>query len=285
MGEDGLMPSSLPTEDASSKMVDNFGIGPYDSPTNDDASGENDEETTSPSLPGIPNMFEFEPYIGYPQSETSQGKHATFSQLIRRYPNLATSILPNDANAPARGSNNPSDKTIDSLGLAPTDVTSNSELPSEKDNPSARADYYDSMVMGAAMSDMFADNDSGAYVSNEEDSLPSAATNDFISDNSLGAMGNSDSGYIVEDQAVPYGHPSPDFQDDSSDYQKSNNEFESKDAERANDGSGGLMTFEDLDQAIAKTSSREASMNRTATDIEFVKDLTSKFIKAHGKRE
>lgn len=270
------MAAGLPTDSAITKSVDTFGNGTYDSMSDDMLHGENDEETSDPSLPGIPNHIHYEPYISYPQSESSQEKHATLffkklnNVLAAHIYKTADSSLPNDGNINPRGVTNPNSNTEGGV-LAPTDVTSvvsqdGSELPSDSDNPAARSDYYDDMQTGAmpiqlnSIEDMFAKEDSGAYVSSE--SLPTSIHNDKYTDNTTSPLGNSDSGLVIEDQNVPYGFPTDPYK-------------ETSDTPKSNDGSipGGTLI-----------ASRKFTMNRKATDIKWVESLTSDFLKAHGKK-
>lgn len=268
------MPSALPTEDSLSKTLDTYGLGAYDGMRDEDAGGEDDETGVGPALPGIPDLPIFEPYIGYPQSETPQGKHA-FSDILSSSPALrkhicridATSILPNDANITPRIPSPESD--IKGGVLAPTDVTnvvSHTELPVDGNNPAARADYYDDMQTGGAeitlnsIGDIWPDEDTGSYAG--VDSLPTPTPNNSITENYTNPLGNSDSGFVVEDQNVPRGFPSTEFK-------------ENVDFPHSNDGStpGGRLLATGRDH-----------MNRVATDIPFVEELTSKFLKEHGKK-
>ncbi len=68
------MPSALPSENAWSKAVKDFGIGPYDGASDDTTpKGEDDErrEPEGKSLPdgGAPDDRPIEYYLGYPQEE------------------------------------------------------------------------------------------------------------------------------------------------------------------------------------------------------------------------
>ena len=210
------MPSTLPTDSALSKVVDTFGYGTYDSPSDSNLHGEDDEGGAGgESLPeggGSLDPFGPERLISYPQNETSQGKHATIS-------------LPGDIDRPPSAPG-PGQHVIDSV----VPSVAQSELPSDADNPSARSDYYDDMTIGGSdydnndnlvsVSDIWPDSDSGAYVSN---SLPTSEPNDYYMEDWLQALGNYWSGYIVEDQNVPHGFPSQDFSENV-DFPKSNDD-------------------------------------------------------------
>lgn len=271
------MASALPTDSAMTKSLDVYGLGTYDGLRDGDLSGEDEENSSPPSLPGIPDIVNYDPYIGYPQSENSQGKHASFSAIIKNNNVLSSSILggkriaisglPNDPNIIPRGVMDPNTKT-EGGALSPTDVTdttSNTSLPSDTD-PSARSDYYDSMQSGSSIQfnsieDMWAKEDSGAYVSSE--SLPTLPNNDQKTDNYTSPMGNYMSGFVVEDQSVPEGFPSEDFLENSS-YPKSN----------TSDTPGGNLL-----------ATRKHIMDRrVATDINLVVELTGQFLKDHGKK-
>lgn len=273
------MPSALPTENSLSKTLDTYGLGPYDGARDEEPTGEDDETGVGPALPGIPDLPLFEPYIGYPQAETSQGKHATFATVLASSPALrrhlcginADSILPGDSDKTPRAPV-PNSRTKGGA-LAPTDVTntvSHTELPSDGNNPAARSDYYDEMQTGSgvvenSISDIWPAEDSGAYAG--EDSLPTPLSNDGITDNYTNPLGNSNSGFVIEDQNVPRGFPSTDF-------------VETADYPKSNDGAvpGGSLV------ATGKSDMSNNRGARVATDIAFVEDLTSKFLKEHGKK-
>lgn len=272
------MPSALPTDNALYKALDTYGIGTYDDLSDDTDKGEDSEESSmGPALPGTPNDIPpNEPYLGYPTMETPQGKHATgFSQFLFHNPILAKfilradSVLPNDGSINPRGALNPNAKTKGGV-LNGTDVVNtvsqHSELPDDGDNPSARSDYYDDMQTGGAdlttIDNIWPKEDSGAYVSGEE-SLPVPNSNTKYEDNYTSPMGNSDSGFVIEDQQVPRGFPSTEFTE-TVDYGKSNDETSIP---------GG--------QAVATGS----TMKRIATDIAFVEELTTAFLKEHGKKD
>jgi len=116
-----------------------------------------------------------------------------------------------------------------------------------------RTDYYDSMALSFS-GDEWADEDSGSY-SSESESLPTPPTND-VSMGKLDGLGNSWSGYSVQDQAVPSGFPSEDY-----------------------DMFGGR-----LDEERHRTSSTENAMRRTATNIGEVRKLAAGVVKKYGKK-
>lgn len=271
------MASALPTDDANTKALDVYGLGTYEGPRDGELNGEDDEETTAPSLPGTPDPVYYEPYIGYPQSYDSQGRHASFAEILSRNPilsgpilgkrTIAISGLPNDPNINPLGVINPNSNTKGGV-LSPTDVTnttSNSQLPDDEDPP-ARTDYYDSMQSGSnpiqfdAIKDIWPSQDTGAYVSSE--SLPTPPNNDQKSDIYTNGIGNYMSGFVLEDQAVPEGFPSEDYLENSS-YPQSNTDTIP---------GGGIVAMQGR------------VMRHIATDIPFVENLTKQFLKDHGKK-
>lgn len=248
------MPSSLPTDYALTKTVKNFGLGPYDAQRDDEMHGEDDEERepageTLPQAGGPLDPFGPDRYLSYPEGPgTSSGKHAS-------------AVLPGDEDRPQQGRKLVEDTIDDTVPSV-----AESELPSDSDNPSARADYYDPMHIGKDSDDIWADEDTGAYAS-EEESLPGAKHNDVTMSDWLGALGNAWSGYVVEDVSNPAGFPSEDFSENV-DYQKTNDSTH-----------GG--------QVLASSNMRTTydSKPRMATDLALVEELTKSFLKKHGKKD
>lgn len=208
------MAASLPTESAAGKAVREFGLGPYDSDETGPR-GEDDEDERSErgsrgqSLPdaggsSIPSPEQFQSYPGTTASEqvvTPDGDVMGIDAFIRAMADRilrASASLPGD-NEDSSGHGHPGHGHLDS----PVPSVAKSELPSDKNNPSARSDYYDRMTVGLT-GDEWADEDSGAYACSE---LPGAAENDVDSDNGLGAW----NGKTIQDQSDPPGHPSPDY--------------------------------------------------------------------------
>lgn len=248
------MPSTLPTDSALTKAVKDFGLGTYDSPRDSELHGEDDEkrEPEGESLPqegGPLDPFGPDRWLSYPEGPaTSQGKHASAE-------------LPGDEDRPPRR-RKPAEDTKDDV----VPSIAQSELPSEQDNPSARADYYDDMQIGKSSDNMWADEDTGAYVSNEVESLPTPAENEMTMKNWLDAVGNAWSGYVVEDQNVPRGFPSEDFRENVN-FPKTNDP-----------GHGGrVLAGDDMRRTY------DSPRTRQATDLQLVEELTKKFLKDHGK--
>lgn len=253
------MASSLPSEDASSKAVQNFGLGPYDSSSDSDSRGEGDSDSSVVSLPdGPPDSTSVEYYISYPVDSSRS----------------SSAILPGDSDRPARGTR-PQDLVLNLLSAPASDEgdVAHSALPQDSANPAARADYYDAMTMGGQpLSDIWADEDTGAYaVYDRLESLPTAPDNNVTMDDFLGALGNSDSGYVVEDISNPSGFPSENFTEQTDfTYDRSN---------LPEDG-GKLLPF-----GYASTGRTMADpRTRQATDIELVGKLTQEFLKEQGRK-
>lgn len=267
--------------------------------------GEDDEsrEPSGDSLPTeISEGFDLEYYLSYPQEKAVGGpKHASLDWFF-------SSILPGDGDRPPP-SPKPAEKTIDDLAAPPSDVrTSETELPSDSGNPAARSDYYDKMTMGGHLSDVvrrvlgldegrfWPSEDSGSYVTQERkdveesdedvapykdgeghyvdddgliESYPQPEFNDTVMDDGLGALGNSDSGYVVEDMSNPRGFPTENFMEES--------DFL--------DGNPILPEVWHLQPfGYAATAERKAMTTRVSTDVEKVRDLTKSFLKEHGRK-
>lgn len=309
------MPSSLPTDDALTKAVDTFGYGPYDGQRDDELHGEDDEsrEPAGSSLPSEPSEgFDMEFLLSYPQEQALGPKHA--SRRSRSIDWFLASILPGDADRPPRGPR-PADKTVDDLAAPPSDVrtsesyTADSELPSDSDNPSARSDYYDKMTMGSVdlclsrlaegLADIWPSEDSGSYVTQEKkdvapgleetdepgmayrekdghyvdqdgliNSLPEPERNEESQSDSLEALGNAWSGYNVEDMSNPAGFPTDHFTEEADYMDDTPNQPETWHLQPFGFASG----------------TGTIKMNRQATDIEKVRELTAAFLKEHGRK-
>ena len=154
-----------------------------------------------------------------------------------------------------------------------------SELPSDGDNPSARSDYYDTMMPGHAgstrksfTSDYIAPTeDMGAYAGKKKNSeLPEVVKNDETMDDWLQDLGNFWSGKEIEDLSNPQGFPTEDFSENI-DYDRSDNQ----------DG-GTIVPLGDPKMFA----SGGVSMNtRQATHITQVVALTKDFLKVAGKKD
>jgi hypothetical protein len=252
------MPAALPTESALDKAVQEFGIGTYDFPESGFDHGEDSEDPPSEmhphgkSLPddgGSLDPFGPDRLLSYP---------TTYSSVQIQ----AVGELPGDYDIPPT-SPRLNDDTLQSV----VHSVSQTELPNDADNPPARSDYYDNMTTGMMggtepAENIWADEDTGAYASEEADSLPSVNKNDVNADDTLGALGNYWSGSILEDiSGDPYGSPATDL-------------VENADWERSNQDDGGRLM-----------ASRGFKMKRQATDVPLVMKLTTDFLKEYGKKD
>jgi hypothetical protein len=258
--------AALPTDNALSKAVQDFGIGTYDSSLNS-SHGEDDErvEPEGKSLPddgGPLDPFGPDRLLSYPQDdETIQGKHA--SRLVR-------ADLPGDILRPPTSPRPEDDTKADVL------PTANSKLPSDGDNPSARSDYYDHLQTGqkhspivkTPLEDIWADEDSGAYAGEQkaDSALPTVNKNEVSMDDFLGALGNFWSGYETEDVTSPQGFPTQDFSE--------NVNYDRSDLQDGGKLLAGNMR-NDMNQEV----------RRTATDLELAGSLTEQFLKEYGKKD
>jgi len=282
------MSSTLPTDNAWSKAVKDFGLGPYDgAPDDTSMKGENDEhrEPSGKSLPdgGAPDDMPIEYYLSYPQEEAFGWKHAS-------------GVLPGDLDRPPRGKNpgyDTKDDVVPTIGPPPNSITEDDEenqdhshLPNG-DLPSARSDYYDRTVYGfsikSTLDQIWPDENSGAYAGEEKgqdvpededvgsSKIPVPAFNEHLMDDFLGPFGNSDQGYIWEDRAVPRGFPTEDFK-------------ENVDFPKSNDDSIGGRLMASFGTSIADRNLGESMTDRTATDLQLVTELTKDFVKQFGKK-
>jgi hypothetical protein len=269
------MTAALPFDSALEEVVQQLGIGPYDA-SRDGGDGPRGEDARKrvpkKSLPdgGGPAMADgAETLISYPtETQTTptafasvkfdpQGDYAAWLYRAERDRRVAVGGLPGDADRPPQGRNKGRpDETVDSV----VHSESNSQLPNDAGNPSARSDYYDRMRQGLERapdpkgSEVWADEDSGAYAG---ETLPQEPKLETETDNYLGALGNAWSGRNMDDQSGATGHPTEDY-------------LENVDFPRSDlDGGGKIM----------------ASGRRIATNIGIVEELTAGLIKRYGKKD
>lgn len=251
------MSSVLPSGESRDRAVDTFGIGTYDDSGSYSAHGEDSEplDEEGRSLPddgGSLDPFGPDRLLSYPQT--------TYGSMDYETGDVAVSMLPADEDRPPSG-RKPEDSIVRS-DVLPT--VSQSELPSDHDNPSARSDYYDHLNISQALSDIWPSGDGGAYgvyAQTGEESLPNLPSNDAKMDDFLSALGNAWSGYVVEDQTVPEGFPTPDLQE-TVNY-----------PEYAGPAGGTIVALQ------------KSLQNRTATNVQLVSELTKKFLTKFGKKD
>lgn len=185
------MASSLPSESASDKSVQTFGLGTYDDFSFPYEKGENsNEKSTKRTTPD-----------GGGSGAPDDGSPDNPDNRLLGYPQtFATAELPGDFDKPPSGALRQRDVIVNRVPSV-----SQTALPSGGARPVV--DYADRMTI-SYNGDEWADEDSGAYAS---ESLPSPGDGTMSRENSLGALGNAWSGYNVQDQAVPSGFPSEDY--------------------------------------------------------------------------
>lgn len=248
-----IVPTSLPSESCLDKTVETFGLGTYDYPQYGFEHGEDSNKKKSekalPDDGGPLDPFGPDRLLSYPT-------------------NMASTMVPGDLDRPPMFKT-PPPSHLDSV----VHSVSHTKLPSGLDEV-ARSDYYDKMTtanrLGPSIEDMFGGADTGAYVSSEKEkpkkidlrkdsdgvfdygSLPGIPDNIEHRDNNLGALGNYWSGYTIQDQNVPAGFPSTEFQDES---------------------------------RWQKTNASTKPMKKLAVNIPALRDLTKGFIREHGKKD
>lgn len=166
-----MMPSNLPTLDSMNRKVKDFGIGTYDSQIQSEYNDEGDFEYHGESIPTVID--------------------GTSLEEIGKF---GSSNLPGDMDAPPRQRKKPEDSTITS----PVQSVAKSELPCDKNNPSARSDYYDRTSIGNSM-------------------LPGHKNNDQSMDMFLKSLGNWWSGWSDTDVSQPMSFPVSDMTPEESD--------------------------------------------------------------------
>lgn len=211
------MSSSVPNPVYDSS-VDDFGIGTYDScPSkgleNETQAGRSESSPNGESIPTTHDSSDTEFYYVH-----------------------ATTSLPGDPFRTLK-SKKPEEDVYDHVAQT--------GLPVGAGDPPPRTDYYDHTSISSYTDDMWSDTGEGAYASSE---LPGVQKNEVTVPNGLSALGNSDSGYVIEDIAET-GFPSQEFIEN---YDYGNN---------------------------ARDSIPRNPMNkRTATDHELVKNLCKEFV-------
>jgi len=113
----------------------------------------------------------------------------------------------------------------------------------------------------------------GHYVDQDGyvESFPEPERNDETQDNSLGALGNSWSGYTVEDLSNPSGFPTDSFTEES-DYLDENPILPE------------VWHLQPFGYASTAAARKPPMTTKTATDIEKVRELTAAFLKANGRK-
>ena len=268
------MPSTLPTENALGKAVNEFGIGTYDSDNGTSSRGEDDEDQNSEnSLPGTQGTDPFGPdrLLSYPGTFSSSSEilvdgyrviaaEEYVKELVGRLKD--SSILPGDQHSETTH-RHPRTDNVDSV----VPSVSNTKLPVGHE-PSQRADYYDNMKIGWT-GDEWPDEDSGTYSSDEQDSLPGVVKNEVTLDNFLNSLGNYWSGTVTEDVSGPNGFPSEDFSE--------NTDFTRND----------LTRVSRTERTIPNNFMMETNnmSKHQATDIALISDLSNDFLKKFGKKD
>jgi hypothetical protein len=264
------MPSHLPTVEKDPRRVNQFGLGPddySDYSIHGEDEEENDVEPKSLPGPGPNNDFPCDKNTLYNYYSSELGHDCT--KCNRPIPSgdeyEAFGTLYHKKCAPKNAKNVKATSELpgDIDGIQNNPKWAEAKLPSEEENPIARADYYDRQSWGkkkktsVPTSDIWAEHGGDVFADEQDESLPTSVRNEGGLDNFLNALGNFWSGYETEDLNQEYGFPSMDYQENSN-WPKSNQ-----------DDSGGKVM--------------SGSM-RTATDIERVKELTKDVIKEYGKK-
>lgn len=183
--------------------------------------------------------FGLGPWDSDPTSSKGEDKEDLRSELLPRGNSLPDAGGSYDPNGPER-----------LTSYASSGSEAFAELPSDANNPSARSDYYDRMTTGI-VEYLWPDGDTGAFAQQEDEeqsaSLPGAPKNDHVTDSALQGLGNDWSGYTIQDQTNPIGHPYTDY-----------------------------VTSSDL---------KGNKMHRQATNHALVNDLTAAFLKEFGKKD
>jgi len=249
------MPSSLPTESALEKSVQTFGLGAYDFPQAGLEHGEDSNKKKSeralPDAGGPQDPFGPDRLLSYPDTVLATTMRFNDDDGDSGAIDITgTSELPGDYDVP------PTSRRYPETFKDPVMSTAESALPDGGTVP--RTGYYDRKYIEAfSVDNYWPAEDTTVYASTEgessgeSESLPGGATNETKLSNGLNGIGNSWSNYIVEDQNVPYGHPSDTFYDGRN-YQKTN--------------------------------ASEKSMNRVAVNVPVVRELSDQIVKSYGKK-
>ncbi len=244
-----MMPSGLPTESALTKTVQTFGLGAYDFPQYGLEAGEDSNKRKSeralPDAGGPQDPFGPDRLLSYP--DTVLAATVRFNDedgvSVDYESPVSTAELPGDYSRPPTSAKHP--ETI----RDPIMSVAESQLPSG--GKAVRTDYYDRMTTAFSVDNYWNSDDTSVYAG-EKHSLPGSEDNDAQISNGLNGIGNSWSNYIVEDQNVPYGHPSDTF-DQGRNYQKTN--------------------------------ASERRMNKVAVNVPQVRDFVKGLLSQYGKKD
>jgi hypothetical protein len=173
------MPAQLPTTDTLNRQVNTFGIGTYDQSPGGDAREEGDSEVRGESLPATKNFVDG-------KSADSPDDGSQYSPLSE-FGRNGSAGLPGDLDRPSQSRRRPESSVIQPV----VQSVAESALPSDENNPPARADYYDKTKVG-------------------ETRLPGQPKNDQTLERFLGAFGNMWSGWECDDVAQPTSFPGND---------------------------------------------------------------------------
>ena len=242
------MASGLPTESALNKTMQTFGLGAYDLPQAGFEHGEDSNKKKSeralPDAGGPQDPFGPDRLLSYPDTVLAatmrfNDEDASSDSLVSIE---GVSELPGDPYRPPTSAKYPTH--LDT----PITTVAESKLPSA--GPPTRTDYYDRMTTAFSVDNYWNSDDTSVYAS-EPVSLPGSEDNEAQISNGLNGIGNSWSNYIVEDQNVPYGHPSDTF------------------AEGRN---------------YQKTNASEKTMRKVAVNVPLVRGIVADLLKEHGKK-
>lgn len=140
-----------------------------------------------------------------------------------------------------------------------------SRVPSDDGNPSARSDYYDKMVMA-------------------ESELPGVGKAEQTVPNDLSALGNSSSGYVVDDTSGPSGHPISDVYEVPPRSASEGASMERRSWEKKMDEAMKITDEDSRKEAVASLYASMPGHPRSATDTSRVGDLAKAVVKAHGRK-
>lgn len=292
------MTAELPLGEILNQVVQQFGLGPYDSSEEDEHGEDSNAHIPKKSLPdgGGPCSPDVETLTSYPTApaptafasvrlEGFSAFDPAYEVWLRQkaeelrtttgglnlypygstpeYRALAMEIrgtaeIPGDFDRPPV-SRRPADDVI-GPGVQPV---SNSQLPNDGGNPAARSDYYDRMRQGLDRApDPAASglwaDDDKGAYASDVETLPTEPKNETEMDNSLGALGNAWSGRVVDEQAGAQAFPSTDYLEDVN-YPRSDR-----------DGGGYTMA---------------SGHRRVSTNIGLVEEMTDALVKRFGKKD
>lgn len=185
----------------------------------------------------------------------------------------------------SEGEDRDSESASDTLPFGSDTLYAASELPDDGNNPSSRSDYYDGKLTGSSHRSGLNGDEWASEPGNFANSaLPGVSKVDINVDNSLSALGNSSSGYSVEDTSDTGGHPVSDVYEVPPRSASEGSSMDRRSWEKEMDKAMKIQDEKARQDAIESLYQKLPGHPRKATNLEQVGNLAKAVIKAHGRK-